>query len=70
MMRVLKRLKSSIVIPMHWFSGFALDDFLEGMSDEFTVINVEGPTLDVSIDRLPSSPTIMVLRPQYLRSDD
>lgn len=70
MIRVLKRLKSSIVIPMHWFSGFALDDFLEGMADEFTVINTEGPTLDVSVDRLPSSPTIMVLRPQYLRSDD
>ncbi len=70
MIRVLKRLKSSIVIPMHWFSDFALANFLEGMADEFTVIELEGPSLDVSIDRLPSQPTIMVLRPQYLRSDD
>ena len=70
MIRVLKRLKSSIVIPMHWFSDFALDDFLEGMADEFTVINVEEPSLDVSLDRLPSRPTIMVLRPQYLRGDN
>lgn len=70
MVRVLKRLKSSIVIPMHWFSGFALDEFLDGMADEFTVIHVEGPSLDVSVDRLPSSPTVMVLRPQYLRSDE
>jgi hypothetical protein len=38
------------------------------MSDEFTVINVEGPALQLSRDRLPSRPTIMVLRPQYLRS--
>ncbi len=70
MIRVLKRLKSSIVIPMHWFSEFALDDFLTGMADDFTVIEVEGPTLDVSLDRLPTRPTIMVLRPQYLRRDD
>ena len=70
MIRVLKRLKSSIVIPMHWFSDFGLDEFLTGMADDFTVINVEGPSLDVSLDRLPSRPTIMVLRPQYLRSDD
>ena len=67
MIRVLKRLKSSVVIPMHWFSEFALDDFLRGMSDEFTVIEVEGPSLEMSLDRLPSRPTIMVLRPEWLR---
>lgn len=66
MIEVLKRLKSSIVIPMHWFSEFALDDFLTGMSDEFSVVEVGGPSLNVSIDRLPSRPTIMVLRPAYL----
>jgi L-ascorbate metabolism protein UlaG (beta-lactamase superfamily) len=70
MIRVLKRLKSSIVIPMHWFSSFALEDFLDGMADEFTVINVEGPSLDVSLDSLPSRLTIMVLRPQYLWGDN
>jgi L-ascorbate metabolism protein UlaG (beta-lactamase superfamily) len=70
MIRILKRLKSSIVIPMHWFSDFGLGDFLTAMSDEFTVIHVEGPSLQVSRDRLPSRPTIMVLRPQYLRSDN
>ncbi|MCX8225970.1 MAG: MBL fold metallo-hydrolase [Sulfitobacter sp.] len=68
--RILKRLKSSIVIPMHWFSDYGLDDFLTAMSDEFVVIHVEGPSLQVSRDRLPSQPTVMVLRPQYLRSDN
>ena len=34
MTRVLKRLRSSVVIPMHWFSLFALDDFLAGMADD------------------------------------
>ncbi|MEW9919309.1 MBL fold metallo-hydrolase [Marimonas sp. MJW-29] len=66
MISVLKRLKSSIVIPMHWFSGFALEDFLEGMRDEFTIVDVGGPSLTVSLDRLPSRPTIMVLQPAYL----
>jgi len=67
MARVLNRLKSSIVIPMHWFGEGTLSVFLASMRDEFQVIDVEGPALDVSRDRLPSRPTIMVLRPEYLR---
>lgn len=69
MTRVLKRLRSSVVIPMHWFSLFALDDFLAGMADEFAVVEVGGPSLEISLDRLPSRPTIMVLRPDFLRDD-
>lgn len=66
MIRVLKRLKSSVVIPMHWFSLYALDAFLTGMSDEFGVVEVGGPALDISLDRLPGRPTVMVLRPALL----
>ncbi len=66
MIAVLNRLKSSIVIPMHWFSDFALDDFLVGMRDDFSIVEVGGPSLTVSLDRLPSRPTIMVLRPNYI----
>ncbi|WP_282128938.1 MBL fold metallo-hydrolase [Roseobacter litoralis] len=66
MTRVLKRLRSSVVIPMHWFSLFALDDFLQGMSDEFQIVEVGGPSLEMSLDRLPSRPTVMVLRPAFL----
>ncbi len=66
MTRVLKRLRSSVVIPMHWFSLSALDDFLLGMSDDFTVVEVGGPSLEISLDRLPSRPTVMVLRPAFL----
>lgn len=67
MTRVIERLRSSIVIPMHWFSDYNLRVFLDGMSTDFTVIDVGGPVLDVSLDRLPSRPTIMVLRPEWLR---
>lgn len=69
MMRIVSRLKSSIVIPMHWFGEFTLDAFLTGMRDEFQVVEVGGPSLDVSIDRLPTRPTIMVLRPEWLREE-
>ncbi|MGA9253955.1 MAG: MBL fold metallo-hydrolase [Roseobacter sp.] len=66
MTRVLKRLRSSVVIPMHWFSLSALDEFLAGMADQFAVVEVGGPALEMSLDRLPSRPTVMVLRPAYL----
>ncbi|MFK7875736.1 MAG: MBL fold metallo-hydrolase [Paracoccaceae bacterium] len=63
MTRVLKRLRSSIVIPMHWFGSYTLETFLTGMSDSFAVVRVPGNSLDVSLDRLPRRPTIMLLRP-------
>ncbi|MEE4188204.1 MAG: MBL fold metallo-hydrolase [Roseobacter sp.] len=68
MIRVLQRLRSSVVVPMHWFSLFALDDFLAGMSEDFAVVEVGGPSLEISLDRLPSRPTVMVLRPELLRA--
>ncbi|MGC1503901.1 MAG: MBL fold metallo-hydrolase [Sulfitobacter sp.] len=69
MITVLKRLKSSIVIPMHWFSDFALDGFLAGMQSDFSIVKVGGPSLTVSLAKLPSRPTIMVLRPKYINAD-
>ena len=69
MTALLKRLRSRIVIPMHWFSDLGLQEFLSGMSDEFDVVRVEGPRLNVRRDALPSKPTIMVLRPNYIRAE-
>mmetsp|Transcript_28715 Transcript_28715/g.54306 ORF Transcript_28715/g.54306 Transcript_28715/m.54306 type:complete len:277 (+) Transcript_28715:3454-4284(+) len=69
MMRIIQRLRSSIVIPMHWFGDYTLNAFLTGMRDTFQVVEVGGPALDVSLDRLPSTPTIMVLRPAWLRAE-
>ena len=67
MMRIIGRLRSSIVIPMHWFGQFTLNEFLDGMRDTFQIVDVGGPALDVSLDRLPSRPTIIVLRPAWLQ---
>ncbi|MFW2542447.1 MBL fold metallo-hydrolase [Primorskyibacter sp. 2E107] len=69
-MRVTERLRSSIVIPMHWFSDFALGNFLRGMEETFAIDYVEGPSIEVSLRDLPSRPTIKVLRPQWLRDPD
>lgn len=66
MITVLKRLKSSVVIPMHWFSGYALRAFLVGMQDEFAIEVPGGSSLEVSLRSLPSRPTVVVLDPRFL----
>ena len=66
MMRIIRRLRSSIVIPMHWFGEFTLDQFLTGMRDAFQVVEVGGPSLEVSLERLTGGPAIMVLRTEWL----
>lgn len=60
MIRVLKRLKARIVLPMHYWGSGTLQAFLEGMSDEFVIIGHPSPTVQVSYHSLPSRPTIMV----------
>ena len=67
MISVLKRLKSSVVIPMHWFSGYALDAFLAGISEEFQVVRTGDSFLEISLRSLPARPTVMVLEPAFLR---
>jgi L-ascorbate metabolism protein UlaG (beta-lactamase superfamily) len=70
MIRVLQRLRASVVIPMHWFSGYALEQFLAGMEEEFRVERREGRALEVSLRTLPSEPTVVVLRPRFLGFND
>jgi len=70
MIRILKRLRSSIVIPMHWWSQINLDQFLAGMADDFAIEPDVGTTLEVSLRTLPDRPTVMVMRPTFLREPD
>ena len=60
---VVRRLRSSVVIPMHWFSQASLRAFLDEMSAEFSVVETGGAQIALSLDDLPSRPTIMVLEP-------
>jgi L-ascorbate metabolism protein UlaG (beta-lactamase superfamily) len=66
MMSVVRRLRSSVVVPMHWFSGASLEVFLAEMSTEFDVVRPEISQIDLSLARLPGKPTIIVLEPDYL----
>ncbi|MDF0602401.1 MBL fold metallo-hydrolase [Psychromarinibacter sp. C21-152] len=64
--RIMERLKSSVVIPMHWFGRGALERFLLAMSEEFRIERVGGSDLVVSLRDLPPQPTVMVLEPEFL----
>jgi L-ascorbate metabolism protein UlaG (beta-lactamase superfamily) len=63
---VVRRLRSRVVIPMHWFSDETLQAFLREMSGEFTVVETGEAQIALSLDELPSRPTIMVLEPAWL----
>lgn len=66
MTRVLMRLRSSIVLPMHWFGESSLQRFLFGMEETFAIERRDESFLEVSLRSLPPRPTVVVLRPSYL----
>jgi L-ascorbate metabolism protein UlaG (beta-lactamase superfamily) len=61
MAEVVRRLRSRIVIPMHWFGQANLDRFLLEMAGEFDVREAGSDTVTVAASRLPSQPTVLVL---------
>ncbi|WP_308918272.1 MBL fold metallo-hydrolase [Jannaschia sp. LMIT008] len=67
LVRTLGRLRSSVVIPMHWFGEGNLQGFLDRMSDDFLIDRRGDASLEVSLRSLPSEPTVIVLRPSFLR---
>lgn len=69
MVRVVERLKSSIVLPMHWFSGASLQWFLEGVKDEFDIDIRAESEITVSLRDLPRRRTVIVLQPAWLSDD-
>lgn len=70
MMRVIGRLRSSVVIPMHWFGEGTLRAFVDGMRPEFAVVDAGESRMELSLANLPRQPTIVVLRPQLLQDAD
>jgi hypothetical protein len=61
MVEVLKALKAPLMIPMHYFSSFTLDRFLDRIRESFEVVRHEVPTIVVSRQTLPSTPRVLVL---------
>lgn len=70
MIAVLRRLKSAVILPMHWFSGASLDRFLSGVAGEFAIRRDGESSVTVSLADLPDRPTVVVLEPRYLTVSD
>jgi len=70
MMNVLRRLRASVVFPMHWFTDSTLERFLAGMEGEFAITRPGTSEIEVSLRSLSDRPTIVVLRPAYLREEE
>ena len=61
MVKTLKVLRASIVIPMHAFGPASLQQFVEGMGADFAVEYSDKPTVVVRASDLPVRPKILVL---------
>ena len=61
MIEVLHSLKAPLMIPMHYFSAYTLDRFLQRVRQEWDVEIAEVPSLVVSKAALPAKPKVLVL---------
>ncbi len=62
MMNVISRLRASLAIPMHWFSNYNLNEFAARTRDDgFAVSMNPSPTVTVSLNTLPDTPTLLVM---------
>ncbi len=66
MARVVTRLRSRVIVPMHWFDAGTLAAFLAGMQSGFPIEYRDEPDIDLSLATLPDRPTIIVLTPHWL----
>ncbi len=67
MIGVMKRLRASVVLPMHWFGDGTLGAFLAGMEDDFAIERRDEPFVELSRAALPARPTVIVLPPRALQ---
>ena len=61
MVEVLHAMKAPLMIPMHYFSAYTLDRFLQRVRREWDVEVAEIPSLVVSKATLPAKPKVLVL---------
>ncbi len=61
MMRVLKDIRARVVIPMHYFRAGSLERLTSAASRDFKIEYRDTPVMTVSLEKLPSQPTVYVL---------
>ncbi|AWD23322.1 MBL fold metallo-hydrolase [Fuscovulum blasticum] len=66
MVSVTRRLKARVVIPMHWFSGASLTEFLRAMEGDFDVVDTGLSEMTFARADLPARPAVLVLTPRWL----
>ena len=61
MIEVITALKAPLVIPMHYFSSFTLQNFLDRLGKQFDTAINDTPSIVVSKTTLPAKPKVLVL---------
>jgi len=61
MVEVLTALKAPLVIPMHFFSSYTLDRFIQRLSKEWEIERAEVPSVIVTKHNLPTKPKLLIL---------
>jgi L-ascorbate metabolism protein UlaG (beta-lactamase superfamily) len=61
MVEVLHALKAPLMIPMHYFSAFTLNRFLDRVRQEWDVELSEVPSVVLSKASIPAKPKVLVL---------
>jgi len=61
MLEVLHALMAPLMVPMHYFSAYTLDRFLQRVRQDWEVEIAEIPSLVVSKTSLPLGPKVVVL---------
>ncbi|MEO1561836.1 MAG: MBL fold metallo-hydrolase [Pseudomonadota bacterium] len=67
-LKIMNRVRASVVLPMHYWGRASLSRFLDGMRENFEILDVESGSIIVSQDTLPIRPTVYVLPPTLYRN--
>jgi hypothetical protein len=57
---IVRRLRASVVLPMHRFAT-PLEEFMRRIGQQFAIDVRTQPTLEISRDLLPGTPTVIIL---------
>jgi L-ascorbate metabolism protein UlaG (beta-lactamase superfamily) len=61
MLEVIQAIKAQVVIPMHYFSSYTLNRFLERVREKFDIETRDVPSVVLSKAMLPAKPQVLVL---------
>ncbi len=64
MANLARQFRSSVILPMHWFSEYSLQRFLNNMSAGFAIDVRDTSEMEVALNSLPGAPTVVVLAPE------